>query len=139
VVDAACRAISPNLIIALLTEYLIRRRHTPGGIGRTVATTRLVDRVARAANREMVETPVKEGAVPNAVTGQIDLKQEVVMYLQPHLDPVSKKSWPAGTRAVFQTAGELPRYMKADVGELYQMLEDLKEKARAMMPEAHSN
>jgi phosphoglucomutase len=58
VVDAACRAISPNLIIALLTEYLIRRRRTQGGIGRTVATTRLVDRVARAADREVVETPV---------------------------------------------------------------------------------
>jgi len=58
VVDAACRAISPNLVIALLTEYLIRRRATSGGIGRTVATTRLVDRIARAADREMVETPV---------------------------------------------------------------------------------
>jgi phosphoglucomutase len=58
VVNAACRAISPNLIIALLVEYLIRRRGTAGGIGRTVATTRLVDRVARAADRELVETPV---------------------------------------------------------------------------------
>jgi len=58
VVDAECRAISPNLIIALLAEYLLRRRATTGGVGRTVATTRLVDRVARAADREMVETPV---------------------------------------------------------------------------------
>ena len=58
VVDAACRAISPNLIIALLTEYLLGRRATAGGVGRTVATTRLVDRVARAADCEVVETPV---------------------------------------------------------------------------------
>jgi alpha-D-glucose phosphate-specific phosphoglucomutase len=58
VVDRACRAISPNLIIALLTEYLVRRRHTVGGIGRTVATTRLVDRVAKGEGRELVETPV---------------------------------------------------------------------------------
>jgi phosphoglucomutase len=58
VVDRACRAISPNLIIALLTEYLVGRRRTLGGIGRTVATTRLVDRVAGAAGCELVETPV---------------------------------------------------------------------------------
>ncbi len=58
VVDAACRAISPNLVIALLVEYLIRRRGTAGGIGRTVATTRLVDRVAHAAELELAETPV---------------------------------------------------------------------------------
>ena len=58
VVDRACRAISPNLVIALLTEYLVRRRGTAGGIGRTVATTRLVDRVAAAAGRELIETPV---------------------------------------------------------------------------------
>ncbi len=58
VVDRACRAISPNLIIALLTEYLVSRRGIPGGIGRTVATTRLVDRVAAGAGRELVETPV---------------------------------------------------------------------------------
>jgi phosphoglucomutase len=58
VVDRACRAISPNLTIALLTEYLVRRRHTVGGIGRTVATTRLVDRVAKSEGCELVETPV---------------------------------------------------------------------------------
>jgi phosphoglucomutase len=58
VVDAACRAMPPNLVIALLTEYLIRRRGATGGIGRTVATTRLVDRIARAAGQEVVETQV---------------------------------------------------------------------------------
>ncbi|MBZ5587207.1 MAG: hypothetical protein LAO05_01465 [Acidobacteriia bacterium] len=58
VIDGECRSVSPNLVIALLAEYLIHRRGAPGGIGRTVATTRLVDRVARAADREVVETPV---------------------------------------------------------------------------------
>jgi phosphoglucomutase len=58
VVDGVCRAVSPNLTIALLTEHLIRRRGISGGIGRTVGTTRLVDRIARAAGREVVETPV---------------------------------------------------------------------------------
>ena len=58
VIDGKCRSLSPNLVIALLAEYLLRRRGASGGIGRTVATTRLVDRVARAAGREVVETPV---------------------------------------------------------------------------------
>ncbi|MFI5166220.1 MAG: hypothetical protein ACHQQS_06350 [Thermoanaerobaculales bacterium] len=58
VVDGACRAVSPNLIIALLVEYLVRRRGVTGGIGRTVGTTRLVDRIAAAADREVVETLV---------------------------------------------------------------------------------
>ena len=58
VVDGACRVISPNLVIALLVEYLVRRRGMTGGIGRTLATTRLVDRVARAGGRELVETLV---------------------------------------------------------------------------------
>ncbi len=58
VMDDKCRSISPNLVIALLAEYLLSRRGTAGGIGRTVATTRLVDRIAAAAGREVVETPV---------------------------------------------------------------------------------
>jgi phosphoglucomutase len=58
VVDGACRVMSPNLVIALLVEYLVRCRRMAGGIGRTLATTRLVDRIARAADRELVETLV---------------------------------------------------------------------------------
>ena len=58
VIDGQCRPVSPNLVIALLAEYLLVRRGEPGGIGRTVATTRMVDRVARAAGREVIETPV---------------------------------------------------------------------------------
>lgn len=58
VIDEKCRSVSPNLVIALLADYLVRRRNVQGGIGRTVATTRLVDRIALAAGREVVETPV---------------------------------------------------------------------------------
>lgn len=58
VIDDACRAVSPNLTIALLTEYLLSRRGLRGGIGRTVGTTRLIDRVARAHGCELVEMPV---------------------------------------------------------------------------------
>ena len=58
IIDAACRPVPPNLAIALVIDYLVRRRGLSGGIGRTIATTRMVDRIAAAAGREVVETPV---------------------------------------------------------------------------------
>jgi len=58
VLDRRCRAIPANLIIALLTEYLLQRRRVPGAVGRTCATTRLVDRVAHGQGRQLIETPV---------------------------------------------------------------------------------
>lgn len=58
IIDSACRVVTPNLAIALLMEYLVRRRRLVGGLGRTVATTRLVDRIGQAYGREVVETPV---------------------------------------------------------------------------------
>ena len=58
VIDSACRPVPPNLAIALLVDYLIRRRGVRAGVGRTIATTRLVDRIAAAAGCELIETPV---------------------------------------------------------------------------------
>lgn len=58
VVNHACRAVPPSTAIALLVDYLVRRRGLPGGVARTTGTTRLVDRIARANRRELVETPV---------------------------------------------------------------------------------
>ena len=77
VVDAACRVMSPNLVIALLVEYLVRRRRMTGGIGRTLATTRLVDRVAKAADRELVETLVGfHNFGPLFLSGRISIATE---------------------------------------------------------------
>ena len=58
VIDDACRSVTPNLAIALLMDYLLRHRRWPAGWVGTVATTRLVDRIAQAFDREVVETPV---------------------------------------------------------------------------------
>ncbi len=58
VVDAACRAVPAQLAVALLVDYLVRRRGVRGGVGRTVATTRLIDRIAEAADVPLHETPV---------------------------------------------------------------------------------
>ncbi|MGE5234889.1 MAG: hypothetical protein ACM3O7_00905 [Acidobacteriota bacterium] len=57
-IDGACRAVPSNLAVALLVDYLVRRRGVSGGIGRTIGTTRLVDRIAHEASCPVVETPV---------------------------------------------------------------------------------
>lgn len=58
VVDSNGEAISPNLLIALIADYLAESRGWNEGIARSVATTHLVDRVAEARNLELFETPV---------------------------------------------------------------------------------
>jgi phosphoglucomutase len=58
VVDADGAFITPNQLIALLFDYLAESRGWTGGVARSVATSHLVDRVARARGREVYETPV---------------------------------------------------------------------------------
>ena len=58
VVDDACRVVPANLAVALLVEYLVNRRRVRGGIGRTLGTTRLVDRIAAGAGLPVRETLV---------------------------------------------------------------------------------
>ena len=58
VIDEDGDFIYPNELIALLLDYLIETRGWTGGVARTVATSHLVDRVAKLHNRELLETPV---------------------------------------------------------------------------------
>jgi alpha-D-glucose phosphate-specific phosphoglucomutase len=58
IVDCDGTYIEPNYIIALLLDYLIRVRGMKGGVARSVATSHLVDAVARAHGIELFETPV---------------------------------------------------------------------------------
>lgn len=58
IVDKGGRYIEPNYIIALLLDYLIRTRGWKGGVARSVATTHLIDRVAKKHGIEVYETPV---------------------------------------------------------------------------------
>ena len=57
-VDADGTWIQPNYILALLADYLIEVRKFPGGIGRSVATTHLVDAVAKYHGVPCYQTPV---------------------------------------------------------------------------------
>jgi len=58
ILDEGAEFIYPNELIALLVDYLIETRRWPGGVARTVATTHLIDRVAKLHGRELLETPV---------------------------------------------------------------------------------
>jgi phosphoglucomutase len=57
-VDADGTWIQPNYILGLLADYLIEVRKFPGGLGRSVATTHLIDAVAKYHNVPCYQTPV---------------------------------------------------------------------------------
>jgi len=58
VVDGDGTFIEPNYVIALLLDYLIAKRGFAGGVARSVATTHLIDAVAKYYNVPCYETPV---------------------------------------------------------------------------------
>ena len=58
VIDERNRFVSPNTILALLAVYLKRHREIPGGLARSVATTHLIDAIAKKLDVPLYETPV---------------------------------------------------------------------------------
>ncbi len=58
IIDSDGSFITPNQLIALLTDYLAESRGWTNGVARSVATSHLVDRVARERGLELHETPV---------------------------------------------------------------------------------
>ena len=58
IIDSDGEFITPNELIALAFDYLVRVKGIQGGVARSVATTHLIDRVAKLHGREVYETPV---------------------------------------------------------------------------------
>ncbi len=58
VIDSNGEFISANSLIALLADYLAESRGWEKGLARSVATTQMVDRVAKARGLKLYETPV---------------------------------------------------------------------------------
>jgi phosphoglucomutase len=58
VVDSNGEFITPNQLVALLTDYLAESRGWKQGVARSVATSHFVDRVAKSRGLELYETPV---------------------------------------------------------------------------------
>src|SRR6266446_7605348 len=53
IIDDRNRFVSPNIILALVALYLKRYRNIPGGLARSVATTHLMDSIARKLDVEL--------------------------------------------------------------------------------------
>ncbi len=58
VIDSNGEFITPNQLIVILSDYLAESRGWKEGIARSVATTHLVDRVAKERGIKLYETPV---------------------------------------------------------------------------------
>jgi phosphoglucomutase len=58
IVDADGTFLQPNYVIALLFDYLVESRGWKNGVAKSVATTNLINAIARARGVELFETPV---------------------------------------------------------------------------------
>lgn len=58
VVDENGNFFTPNQLLCLLTRHLVKNRKQTGAIVRTVATTHLLDRLAKLYGLNVIETPV---------------------------------------------------------------------------------
>ena len=58
ILDQNGRFVVQNIILALLLDYLLRQKKWRGGIARSVATTHLIDRIARRYGLPLFKTPV---------------------------------------------------------------------------------
>ena len=58
IIDSDGSFIEPNYILALLLDYMIRRKGLKGDAARSVATSHLIDAVARHHGVKLLETPV---------------------------------------------------------------------------------
>ncbi len=58
IVDEKGNFIIQNVILALLLDYLVRVKGWRGGVARSVATTHLIDRIARRFSLPLFKTPV---------------------------------------------------------------------------------
>lgn len=58
VIDSKGIYLSPNKVLTVLADHLLKTRKTKGAIVRTVATTHLLDRIAKNNGLKLIETPV---------------------------------------------------------------------------------
>jgi phosphoglucomutase len=58
IVDEKGNFVPQNLILSLLLDYLVTKKMWRGGVARSVATTHIIDRIARKYDLELYKTPV---------------------------------------------------------------------------------
>lgn len=88
ILDERGRYVHPNTILALLLDYLITVKGFRGRIGKSIATTALLEDVAVSHGLEVIETPVGAKYISGAITrGEIDFgaEQSAGFWLRDHL------------------------------------------------------
>ncbi len=58
VIDERGHFVDPNLVLSLILDYLVTQKKWRGGVARSVATTHLIDRIARRFELPLYKTPV---------------------------------------------------------------------------------
>ncbi|MCJ7581613.1 MAG: phosphoglucomutase/phosphomannomutase family protein [Candidatus Aminicenantes bacterium] len=58
VIDERGFYVDPNLVLSLILDYLVTQKKWRGGVARSVATTHLIDRIARRFELPVYKTPV---------------------------------------------------------------------------------
>ncbi len=58
IVDEKGEFVDPNLVLALLLDYLVSQKGWKGGVARSIATTHFIDRIVRAHSLSLHTTPV---------------------------------------------------------------------------------
>jgi len=58
ILDEKGQFVDPDLVLSLLLEYSVTKKKLKGGVGRSVATTHLLDKIARSYQLELYRTPV---------------------------------------------------------------------------------
>lgn len=102
-------------------------------IGPSLVGNKKVDRAGQYFGN-MIHLDLLESTSIDKDTKAVMVTTEPVMFLRHHQDPSTKMTIPAGTRAPFEYASEVPAFLKPpDAGKLYQLLDDLKAKATAKL------
>ncbi len=77
ILDTGARMVESSQALGLILDYLARRRGLKGGVGRSLATSSLLDAVARSHGLETLETPVGFKSVgPLLLDGTLELAGE---------------------------------------------------------------
>ena len=58
IIDEAGAFVHPNIILALLLDYVVRNKGWRGGVARSITTTHLLDRIARRHDLPLLKTKV---------------------------------------------------------------------------------
>lgn len=58
ILDEKGNFVNQNIVLSLLLDYLVTEKRWQGGVARSVATTHLIDRIARVNDLKLYKTPV---------------------------------------------------------------------------------